>query len=90
MNAALRPQRGKPKEEAETQLEILWQSEECFLDHRVEEMAMLNRFEDLHCMLCIYIYICICIWMTWIRYIISMDTWILAKTWIYMKSYVCI
>lgn len=57
VNAALRPQRGKPKEEAETQLEILWQSEDCFLDHRVEEMAMLPIFEDLHCMLYIYIYV---------------------------------
>ena len=40
VNAALRPQRGKPKEEAETQLEILWQSEECFLDRRGEEMCV--------------------------------------------------
>eukprot|EP00435_Cladocopium_sp_Y103_P027927 s1052_g6.t3 len=31
VSAALRPARGKPKEEAETQLEVLWQSEDCSL-----------------------------------------------------------
>ena len=40
VSAALRPARGKLKEDAETQLEVLWQSEDC---HLSEDKCMVER-----------------------------------------------
>eukprot|EP00438_Fugacium_kawagutii_P020322 Skav220844 [mRNA] locus=scaffold1888:365677:370708:- [translate_table: standard] len=42
--AALRPARGKPKEEAETQLELLWQSEDCTLLEPKSLKAVRGRY----------------------------------------------